>query len=135
MTAPLTTSHQRWPTHPVTATIIGVLCAGITVMLLETAGHALFGVGDPRSPGGITTLQYAAVLIAWILGAAVGAMIATRWSRTRSVIPGVIVGTFILLGAVANFTAFAHPTWMMVASAGLPFVGFVAARAAGARTR
>lgn len=133
MTAPLTTPRQRWATHPVTATIIGVLCAGVTVMLLETAGHAVFGVGDPRSTAGITTAQYGAVLVAWILGAAIGAMIATRWSHTKSVVPGAIVGAFILLGAVANFAAFSHPMWMMIASAALPLVGFAAARLAGAR--
>jgi hypothetical protein len=122
------TPRRAWTTHPVVATIIGILAAMITVMLVEGAGHALLGVGDPRATTGITTAQYLAVLVAWTLGAGVGALVAARWARSRTVIPGVVVGTFILLGAVASFAAIPHPTWMMVASAALPVVGFAAAR-------
>jgi MFS family permease len=128
-------SRAPWTAHPVTATVVGILASGLTVLLVESAGHALLGVGDPRAAGGITAPQYLAVLVAWVLGAALGALVATRWARRRSAVPGVVVGTFILLGAVASFAAFAHPLWMMAASAALPFVGFAAARLAGARPR
>jgi hypothetical protein len=126
-------TRSGWVTHPVVATIVGILAAGITVALVETAGHALLGVGDPRSPAGITTQQYAAVLVAWLLGASTGAFVATRWNRGRSVVPGTIAATFILLGAIASFAAIRHPTWMIAASALLPVVGFLVARASSRR--
>lgn len=131
----MTTPRTSWVNHPVAATVVGILAAAITVMLVESAGHALFGAGDPRAAGGITAAQYAAVLVAWILGAAVGALVAVRWARSRTVVPGVVVGAFILLGAVASFAAFPHPVWMMVASAALPLVGLGAARLGRAPAR
>ena len=120
--------RRAWTTHPVVATVVGILAAMITVMLVEAAGHALLGVGDPRAATGITTPQYLAVLVAWTLGAGVGALVAARWARARTVIPGVVVGAFILLGAIASFAAIPHPAWMMAASAALPLVGLGAAR-------
>jgi len=121
-------SNATWFTHPVVATIVGVLAAGLTVLLVESAGHAMFGTGDLASRGGITTTQYIAVYIAWILGAGVGALVATRWARTSSVLPGVIVALCILAGAVANIMAMPHPLWLIIASASLPLVGLVVAR-------
>ena len=126
--------RRAWTTHPVVATVVGILAAMITVMLVEAAGHALLGVGDPRAATGITTPQYLAVLLAWTLGAGVGALVAARWARSSTVIPGVVVGSFILLGAVASFAAIPHPVWMMVASAALPLVGFGVARLGARRT-
>ncbi len=129
------TSPSAWTSHPVTATVVGILASALTVLLVESAGHAVLGVGDPRAAAGITTPQYLAVLVAWVLGAGIGALVATRWARARSVAPGVVVGVVILLGAVASFAAFTHPVWMMAASATLPLVGFAAARMGGARPR
>lgn len=129
----MSATRAAWVTHPIVATIVGILAAGITVALVEAAGHAMLGVGDPRAPGGVTDQQYVAVFVAWVLGAATGALVATRWARGRSVIPGVVVGTFILLGAIASFSAFPHPAWMMAASAVLPVVGFAVARASSRR--
>ncbi len=78
----MTTPRAGWATHPVTATIIGILAAALTVTLVERGGHALFGVGDPRSTTGISTPQYVAVFVAWILGAGIGALVAARWARS-----------------------------------------------------
>lgn len=129
----MSATRAGWVAHPVVATIVGILAAGITVMLVETAGHAMLGVATPRAPASISTPQYLAVFVAWLLGATIGAVVATRWNRGRSVVPGVIVGTFILLGAVASFAAFAHPAWMKAGSAILPVVGYLVARASSRR--
>lgn len=119
---------RGWIRHPVTATILGIVVAVLTVMLAEKAGHALLGVGATATPRSITTGQFVAVYVAWILGAAVGALVATRWARTRSIVPGMIVGAFVLLGAAATFTMILHPTWMVVGSVALPIVGALIAR-------
>ncbi len=124
-----------WASHPATATVVGILVSGLTVLLAESAGHALLGAGDPRAAGGITTPQYLAVLVAWVLGAALGALVATRWARGRSAVPGVVVGAFVLLGAAASFAALPHPAWMVLASGTLPLVGLAAARVAAGRAR
>ena len=129
----MTATRAGWVTHPVVATIVGILAAGITVMLVETAGHALLGVANPRAPADISTQQYLAVFVAWLLGSTVGAFVATRWNRGRSVVPAVVVACFILLGAIASFAAFAHPAWMIAASALLPLVGYLVARATSHR--
>jgi len=126
---PMTSSTPRnWANHPVIATIVGIFAAGLVVLLTERAGHALLGAADPAVPNAVSTAQYASVLLAWILGAGVGAAIATRWARTSSVAPGVIVGVFILAGAATSLWAFPHPVWMVGAACFLPIVGFVSAR-------
>ena len=124
------TPRSGWTSHPVTATVIGIVAAAITITIAEAAGHALLGTGDPAVPGSITTPMYLWVLAGWVVGTAVGAFVATRWSRTSSPIPGVVVGCFIALGAMVNFLAFTHPVWMMVGGMSMPLVGFLVARTA-----
>lgn len=119
---------RHWIRHPVVATILGIVAAVLTVMVAEMAGHALLGIGETTTPRSITTAQFVAVYVAWLLGAAVGALVATRWARTRSIVPGMVVGAFILLGAAATFTTILHPTWMVVGSVALPIVGALVAR-------
>jgi hypothetical protein len=122
--------RSGWTSHPVTATIIGIIAAAVTITITEAAGHALLGKGDPAVAGSITVPMYLWVLGGWLIGTSVGAYVASRWSRTSSVVPGVIIGCFILFGALVSFLAFPHPLWMMLAGIAMPLVGYVVARTA-----
>ncbi|MBC7894335.1 MAG: hypothetical protein H7066_02925 [Cytophagaceae bacterium] len=119
-----------WITSKVAGTIVGIFCAGITVMLIEKAGHALLGTSTPVDPSAITTPMHLSVLVAWVVGVAVGAAVATRWSRATSVVPGMIVGAVLLAGTIANLVAIRHPVWMALAALVLmPVAALLSARA------
>jgi hypothetical protein len=119
-----------WVTSRVAGTIVGIFCAGITVMLIEQGGHALFGTATPGDPSTVTMPMYVSVLVAWIVGVAVGAAVATRWSRATSVVPGMIVGAVLLAGTIANLVAIPHPAWMAIAALVLmPIAALLSARA------
>lgn len=124
------TETRSWMRSSVVGMLIGVLAGGLTVFLLEALGHALFGTGDPTDLSTITTPMWASVLVAWILGSAVGGAVATYWGRSLTVRAGGIVGLVLLAGAAANMFAFTHPAWMIVGAVVLmPLAALGAARA------
>ena len=58
------------------------------------------------------------VIVAWLAGAFVGVLIATRVARWR--LAGLIVGLLMIGATVSNFLRFPHPIWAIVgAIAGL----------------
>lgn len=119
-----------WVRSPVLGGVLGAFAGGLTVLLLESAGHLLVGTGDPTAPGTITFPMFLSVLVAWIAGCWIGAAVATYWSRGRSLVPGIVVGLLLVGGAASNMIAFPHPVWMMVAAFVLmPLATFLGARA------
>ena len=128
-------AQRSWVAHPVVGGIVGVLAGGITVMLCEVLGHALFGSADPNDLSTVTTPMFASVLVAWILGAAVAGFVATQWTGARSIWPGTISGLVLFGGSVATLFAMPHPVWMTLATVALmPAAGWLAATSRAART-
>jgi len=93
---------------------VGTFAGGLTVLLGESAGHALFGTVEPGDLASVTGPMFASVLVAWVLGSVVGGVVATVWTRARSYIPGVVVGLVLLAGAMSNMFVIPHPWWMMI---------------------
>lgn len=121
---------RSWVRSSVVGVVIGVLAGGLTVFLGEAVGHALLGTGDPNDLTAITTPMWASVLVAWILGSAVGGAVATYWGSSLTVRAGGIVGVVLLAGAATNMFAFPHPVWMIVGAVVLmPLAALGAARA------
>lgn len=54
------------------------------------------------------------VVVAWLIGAFVGVVIATRVARWR--VAGLIVGMLMIGATVSNFFRFNHPIWAIVAA-------------------
>jgi hypothetical protein len=120
---------RSWVRSSFIGIVVGVLAGGLTVFLIEALGHAVFGTGDPTDLTAITTPMWASVLVAWILGSAVGGAVATYWGRSPTARAGGIVGVVLLAGAVANMFAFPHPVWMVVGAVVLmPLAALGAAR-------
>jgi hypothetical protein len=107
---------RRWVTSPVVGGIVGVFAGGMTIFLLEAAGHRAFGTANPLQGETVTTPMFASVLVAWVVGAWVAGTVAAVWSKTASLVTGAVVGGVLLAGAVTNLVAFPHPVWMMVAA-------------------
>jgi hypothetical protein len=129
-------TQRSWMAHPVVGGIVGVFAGGLTVMLCEVLGHALFGTADPNDLSTITTPMLASVLASWILGAAVAGFVATHWTGARSIWPGTISALVLFAGSVATLFAIPHPVWMTVATVALmPAAGWLAASSSARATR
>ena len=124
---------RSWTRSPVVGGIVGVFAGGLTVLLVESLGHRLFGTADLSDPSSITTPMFASVLVAWILGASVAGWLGTYWARSQSLVLGTVAGLVLLAGSVSNMIAIPHPTWMMVAAVVLmPAAAVLAAKRAAA---
>lgn len=112
---------QGWTRSKPVAGLVGGFAGGIVILLLESAGHRLLGTAGPGDLAAVTPAMFASVLVAWLVGSAVAGALATYWARASTVGLGAVVGVVLLGGAVANFIAFPHPMWMIVAAVvGMP---------------
>ncbi len=110
--------------------IAGGICAVITVALIEIVGHAIYPPPADIDLSNraeiaklIKTLPLGALLFvvfAWGAGSFVGALISTLLSFRRSLVPGMIVGVFILAATLATLLSIPHPAWMFIAGLILP---------------
>lgn len=126
-----------WFRHPVAASLVGVFAGGLVIALVEWLAHQGLGPADPMQPGSIRPAMFAAVLGAWIAGAAAAGLVATAWCGGRRFLPGLVAGGVLFAGSVATMAAFPHPGWVMAAAVlAMPAATWLAARsrlATGAR--
>lgn len=119
--------------------VTSVVTAMAVVMLVETVGHTVSG--GPVMPdvnNAEALAAYAAslpmgslisVLIAWVGGTAAGVITGSLIVPGRSFFIASIVGSAVLLGAIAQVLQFPHPTWLVVSSMiGIPVAAVLAAR-------
>ncbi len=114
----------------IVATVVGVLVAGLVVALVESINRFLaphpqgIDLHDMKQVAAmiakLPTQAFLVVLAAWSLGALIGSWVATRLAGRSTVVPGIIVGVFILAGAIFNIAMFPHPLWMITAGLLLP---------------
>ena len=123
--------------------LAGILIAGVTVGIVEGIGHQIYPPPadiDLKNAEDMKQLMSVipfgaklSVVIAWFLGAFVGAFVAlkiTNWAPA-----GWIVAAFIIAGGIYTMTLFPHPVWMMACGVLLPLVAaFLASRIALARS-
>lgn len=102
-----------WIRHPILAGVIGVLAGALAIALIEWLAHQLLGRADPAKPGAIGPAMFAAVLIAWIVGAGTAAVVGTAWAGGRSRVPGLVAAGVLMAGTVATLMAFPHPAWVV----------------------
>jgi hypothetical protein len=120
---------STWSRHPVLAGVIGVFTGGLVIALAEWLSHQVLGVAGVAQPASITPAMFAAVLVAWVLGAGAAALVATAWAGGRSVVPGLVAAGVLLAGSVATMFAIPHPVWMIAGALVLmPAAAWFAAR-------
>lgn len=108
--------QKSWVRSKVLGGLVGLFAGGGTIMLVESAGHALFGTATPGDLQSVTLPMFLSVLVAWTVGSAVAGAVATGWSAARSGALALAMGLILLAGAVANMFAIPHPVWLMVAA-------------------
>ena len=130
----------------VLAVFLGLVLSGIVVGLVESVGHLLWppppGV-DVTQPEALAALMDQIplpaklnVVLAWWLGAFVGAGVAARLAGSRPAVLGYVVGSVQLAGGVATLFMIPHPAWMVVSAlVAAPSAAFVAVRLVQRRTR
>ncbi len=108
------------------AGVVGLMIAILLVWLIEQIGHSIYpppvdiDLSDPESARAqIAALPVGAVLfvgVAWVIGTFVGVSVACRIGRAKPVIYAVLVGGFVLAGAIAMIIIIPHPWWFTVVS-------------------
>lgn len=101
------------------AFVAGLVAGGLTIGLLEWAGHLLVPPGplDPRSRVPVDPPSTAAlllVLVAWAAGAFVAGWVATRVGGTLGHGLALAVGSFLMGGGLMNLIAIPSPAWFWV---------------------
>ena len=127
-----------WTRHPVIAGITGVLAGALVIALVEWLAHQWLGQADGALPAtaAISAPMFAAVLLAWVLGAAAAAWVATTWGAGRSIAPGLVAAGVLLAGSVATMLAIPHPVWMIAGALVLmPAAAWLGARRGVVRAR
>lgn len=124
----------------VLAGLAGVVTGGAVVGVIEAVGHMVYA---PAAPADLSTREamsafvrtlpvgaFLFVLAAYVAGTAAGGYIATLVARRHAARFAWIVGSLILVGAVANFFAIPHPAWFVVATmVAVPLAAFLTGRA------
>jgi hypothetical protein len=113
----------------VLAVVAGAVVAFLIVLLVEGLGLRIYppppgvDVGDPASrAAAVAAMPLGAllfVLAAWVLGAGIGAAVATAVVRREARWPGLVVGGLILAGSLYNLMVIPHPVWFTAAAVAL----------------
>lgn len=103
------------------AIVVGVLVAGVVIMLVEAVSAAFYPLPEGVDPydrdalaeliGSMPTGALVFVLLAWACGALAGAATAGRIGRPRGAACAWAVGGLIALLTVVNLLLVPHPWW------------------------
>jgi hypothetical protein len=121
------------------AIVAGCVLSVLVVAGVEALAHQIYPPPDGfdmRDPVAMQTViarmpvgAFVIVVFGWMLGAGLGAWLATRFSRTGKAWPGGIVGGATLGATGMNLFTIAHPTWVIiVALIGIPLATWVGIR-------
>jgi hypothetical protein len=127
--------------------ILGFVVASAVMMLIEfTNGHLLYPdlgraakhIKDAAAMRDLMasapTGAFVVVLGGWLLGSIAGGWTATRFTRTDSGVPALILGVLLTLAGISNNLMMPPPAWFWVASLAVLLPGsWYGGRCAGSR--
>lgn len=127
------------------AILAGVLSGGITVALVESAGHLIWpppegvDITNPEALAAIMdtipTLAIAAVLVAWIIGAFVGGFVAKKVEKSDGRVASLVTGALLMSFGIMTMIAIPHPIWMWILGVLTPIpAALFGANMAGSKT-
>ena len=118
-----------WVRSKLVAGLVGLFAGGLTIMLVESAGHAAFGTAAPGDLDAVTLPMGLSVLVAWIVGSGVAGAVATYWSGSTSGGLALATGLILLAAAGANMLVIPHPVWLVIAAVvSMPLTAWMAGR-------
>ena len=108
------------------AVIAGLAVAFLVIIVIEMINHAIYPLPEDVNPldaqslksamAGMPAGALAGVVLAWILGALAGSFTAAKIAGSGGLLPGLVVGIFLLLGSVLNMAVLPHPVWVWAAA-------------------
>ena len=117
----------------IVAAVVGVIVAGVTVGIVEMAGHAIFpppeglDITNPEDQARIMqeipAAAKVAVMIAWFLGAFTGSWTARKLGATSW--PSWLVIALMIGASVFTTQMFPHPWWMVLGALILPVIALM----------
>jgi hypothetical protein len=124
--------------RPIFSIVAGLIVAVVCVVGIEYIVHIFHPAPpgfDPRNPeavrelvAGLPFYAFIVVLIAWLLGAGLGAFMAVRINRRLAKWPGLLVGALLLMASLYNLFTLPHPVWYFVAAVvGVPIAAWIGA--------
>ena len=106
------------------AALAGVVTAFVLVMLVEKAGHLLYPppanldhTDVDAMETYIATLPFLALLfpmIAWVVGAFTGTLVASKVGTANPLFFTAIVGGLVLAATITNLIVIPHPLWYSI---------------------
>ena len=114
-------------------TFAGVAAAVLTIMAIEAVGHRI--TGAPVDPAQATPAMMHWVLVAWMAGTAVGALVGVKLARWSGA--AWYPAALVLVGVVMTALAFPSPWWLTVGGVVLPLLAaaLISRRASAAYQR
>jgi hypothetical protein len=122
----------------VLAVFLGLVLAVVTIVVLESVGHAVYppplglDLSDPASlrahVANMPTGAFLLLLLGWFLGAFAGSWLAARLARRAPTPHALVVGGVLVAATVANVSMIPHPAWVVV----LGLLGLLPSAYAGA---
>ena len=108
------------------AAVAGIVTAFLLIMLVEKVGLIIYpppadlDFSDPEAVRPyIATLPFLALLvpmIAWVVGAFAGTVVACKIGTANPLLFAAIVGGLVLAGTITNLILIPHPVWFSVVS-------------------
>lgn len=119
--------------------LAGLAVAMVTIVVVEMVGMQVYPLPEgvnPQDPASLAAAipqmplgAFLFVLLAWLLGASCGALVAGRVAREHGRRAGLTVGALVLVGALYNLYTIPHPVWFAIlAVVGIAAVTHLAAR-------
>lgn len=106
--------------------MIGVIVAIVLVQSIEMLGHTIYPIPQDMDFSDsdqvrefMSTLPVGAILfigIAWTVGAFGGTLVAAWIATARPLVYAIIVGGFVLAGAVTMLILLPHPWWFTISA-------------------
>jgi hypothetical protein len=127
------------------AILSGVISGGIVVGLVESVGHLIWppppalDLADAKAlellMESIPTAAIVMVLIAWIVGAFAGGIVAQKVNKMPGIMPSIATGLILTSFGVITMLAIPHPIWMWVFGVLTPLpAAILGAKMAGSST-
>lgn len=110
----------------ISAVLLGLIVAFVTVWLFEWIGHQIYPLPpglDFKDPEQVrlfaSNLPLGAllfVLLSWLMGTFSGGLVASYLAQEKPLVYASVIGAAMMAATIANLAIIPHPTWFSIAA-------------------